>query len=116
MENIYTVFKLTDPDGRSYIGSTKNLKKGLQAIKHSGDARHPYDLYRAIYRIEWEDFKVEVISDKLTKSEALELKKKTINEIGVSNLYNLSKPNKQEMAVRYKERLNNLMNTIHLYL
>lgn len=116
MENTYTVFKLTDPDGRSYIGLTKNLKKGLQAIRNSGDARHPYDLYRAIYRIEWESFRVEVISDNLTKSEATELKKKTIKEIGISNLYNLSKPSKQEMAVRYEERVDNLMRTFHLYL
>ena len=32
MENIYTVFKLTDPDGKSYIGSTKNLKKACKPL------------------------------------------------------------------------------------
>ena len=71
MEGTYTVYKHTTPDGKCYIGITKqdvsNRWKSGSAYKNN------YCFYRAIRVFGWHNIKHEIIATDLTKEAAAEM-------------------------------------------
>jgi hypothetical protein len=73
MENHYTVYKLTDPEGKVYIGCTgkpveKRWKKGWN---YNAKSR----IYKAIRLFGWENFEKKILCEKLTREGAEKLEK-----------------------------------------
>ena len=69
----YTVYKLTDPEGKVYIGCTgnpveKRWGNGWQYHKNS-------PIHKAIRTIGWKNFKKEILCEKLTKEGGSKLEK-----------------------------------------
>ena len=69
----YTVYKLTDPEGKVYIGCTgnpveKRWGNGWQYHKNS-------PIHKAIRTIGWKNFKKEILYEKLTKEGGSKLEK-----------------------------------------
>ena len=69
----YTVYKLTDPDGKVYIGCTgkrveERWKKGWHYNYHSR-------IYKAIREFGWENFEKKILCEKLTREGAEKLEK-----------------------------------------
>lgn len=73
MENHYTVYKLTDPEGKIYIGCTgtsveKRWRKGR-------GYRRGLPIREAILHYGWKNFQHEILCENLTKEEAEKLEK-----------------------------------------
>ena len=73
LEAHYTVYKLTDPEGKIYIGCTG------QAVEKRWNNGHGYPkklpIRRAIDTYGWESFKKEILCEKLTKAGAEKLER-----------------------------------------
>ncbi len=73
MENHYTVYKLTDPDGKVYIGVTgKTVEERWN--KGRGYSRGT-PIREAIRKYGWESFQHEILCEKLTRDGAEKLEK-----------------------------------------
>ena len=73
MENHYTVYKLTDPDGKGYIGVTgKTVEERWN--KGRGYSRGT-PIREAIRKYGWESFQHEILCEKLTRDGAEKLEK-----------------------------------------
>jgi predicted GIY-YIG superfamily endonuclease len=89
--NIYKIYKITSPSGKSYIGYTGDkLTKRWYAHKRKAikepDYNHPF--YNAIRKYGPDSFTVETIYECTTLEEAFSLEIKAISEH--ENLYNIS--------------------------
>ena len=77
MENHYTVYKLTDPDGKVYIGVTgKTVEERWN--KGRGYSRGT-PIREAIRKYGWESFQHEILCEKLTRDGAEKLEKAFIS-------------------------------------
>lgn len=76
IENKYVVYKITNIiNNKIYIGMTGNLEtrwsgNGTQYRPHNNDNHRPF--WNAINKYGWDNFKKEIIEDKLTFEEAIE--------------------------------------------
>lgn len=100
---LYTVYKLTAPNEKVYIGITSrkpeyrwNHGKGYYQNKH---------LYSAILRYGWDNFKHEIVAEKLTKEAACALERQLIamhksndRNYGYNNSEGGESPNKGHKA------------------
>ena len=69
----YTVYKLTDPDGKVYIGCTgKPVEQRWQNGKNYNSATL---IHKAISEIGWENFEKKILCENLTKAGAEKLEK-----------------------------------------
>lgn len=87
----YCVYKHTSPSNKIYIGITKNIKNRWSRKGH-GYKNNPYFI-NAINKYGWDNFKHEILFDKLTKNEACELEKTLIKEYNSTDRsigYNIS--------------------------
>ena len=73
-EKIYKVYKYTFPDGKVYIGTTKNT---LQERKDCG-YQHNKKLTDAIRKVGWQNVRKDIIASGLDQSEAFEEEKRQI--------------------------------------
>ena len=69
----YTVYKLTDPDGKIYIGCTG--KSVEERWKKGNGYRRKDPIGRAIKEIGWENFKTEILCENLIKAGAEKLER-----------------------------------------
>jgi len=69
--NNYRIYRYTFPDGKVYIGVTKNR---IETRRDQG-YQHNKALQKAIRSVGWSGMKVEIIEDGLNKSEAYEKEK-----------------------------------------
>ena len=82
--NEYKVYKLIFPNGKVYIGQTKNTLKhrfGKNGIGY----RKCLKVYNAIQKYGWNNIEKEILYDKLNLDEANELERKLITEVYKSN-------------------------------
>lgn len=86
MERQYSVYKITSPSGRSYVGLTRLAVQERWRQHKKVNKNHPF--YNAIKKYGAENFKIETLLSRLTLEEAQE------NEIrfiaGQQNPYNIS--------------------------
>ena len=54
------IYKLTSPNGKVYIGQTKNSQKRFSAYKHERCKRQP-KLYNSIRKYKWKNFTKEIL-------------------------------------------------------
>lgn len=91
MKNNYTVYKHTSPSGKAYIGITNNYTKRCNS--HKGNAKNgcTFTFHRAIRKYSWEAFKHEIVTDNITRAEAIRLEALLIKELNtlVPNGYNI---------------------------
>lgn len=79
----YTVYKLTVPDGRVYIGATSmNVKARWN---HGGGYRFCNDLWSEIVALGWDAVKKEIIAENLSKDEASDLEQALISAFDSCN-------------------------------
>ena len=69
----YTVYKLTDPDGKAYIGCTGNPveKRWGKGWKYNSKTK----IFKAIRSIGWDNFEKQILCEKLTREGAGKLEK-----------------------------------------
>lgn len=113
-EGLFIVYRLVDPDGKSYIGYTKNLARRMQ--EHRADAEDtstPYatPLVRGLRAHGFDTFKQEVLAEGLTFKEACRAEQdniKKFNSADPSHGYNQALGGFGK-GVRYNDvcRLNN---------
>ena len=84
MEHI--IYKLTAPNGKVYIGRTKNWKNRLKEHKCIAkyDKRHSH-LYKSIRKYGWENFKKEIIGSAPNESAAIILEEAVIRKFDTVN-------------------------------
>ena len=80
---MYTVYKLTAPNGKIYIGQT-SMRPEKRWKNGRGYERSPH-MYNAIKKYGWESFSKEIIATDITKEEADKLESKLIKELGSQN-------------------------------
>lgn len=86
----YIVYRITSPEGKSYIGATSTTIKtrwGQHQRRAFSHSHLPF--YQAILKYDRSEFTVEVLHSNLTKEEASDLEIKHIAECGVLNRYNI---------------------------
>lgn len=87
MEN-YTIYKFTFPDGKTYIGKTKQIPVEKRWGKN-GEKYKSQPVYEAISKYGWENIKKEIIINGLNKEEAEKEEAKLIESaIQDNNSYN----------------------------
>ena len=74
------IYKLTSPNGKSYIGKTTNLYARLNQYKNLHCKNQTY-LYHAIKKYGWENFKVELLEQ--VEDEDLDILDTTLNELEI---------------------------------
>lgn len=86
MMNGYKVYKHTAPNGKVYIGITKQApeKRWKRGI---GYQDNPY-FFKAIQKYGWDDFRHEILAESLTKKQAEEMEIRLIQEYGSANREN----------------------------
>lgn len=91
MKNNYTVYKHTSPSGKAYIGITNDYKKRCREHRHAAKNDSGFTFHRAIRKYSWESFKHEIVTDNITKSEAVRIEALLIKELNtlVPNGYNI---------------------------
>ena len=67
-EKNYTIYTITNPNGKVYIGQTKNLKERIR--KHRADSSRCIKLKNSINYYGWENHKLFVLFENLTKQQA----------------------------------------------
>lgn len=82
MMNNYIVYKHTAPNGKVYIGITKQTPEKRWKNGH-GYQRNQH-FYNAILKYGWNNFSHEIIAEKLTKEQAEEMEVQLISEFGSS--------------------------------
>ena len=85
----YRVYRYTFPDGKMYIGVTKNK---IETRRDQG-YQHNKPLQEAIRSVGWGGLKVDILEDGLSQKEAFEKERYYIQELGTSNPeygYNIS--------------------------
>jgi hypothetical protein len=89
---MYSIYKITSPSGRSYIGLTKSKisERWRQHVKRAYSLLENKPFYNAIRCYLPESFLVEQIDTANSKAEAQKLEQKHIAESPVGYLYNLS--------------------------
>lgn len=88
----YTVYRHISPNGKSYIGITKQEDIEKRFLKGNGYNSQPV-FWRAIQKYGWDSFRHEVLEENLTEKEACEKEIYYINEVYHSlapNGYNTS--------------------------
>lgn len=78
MEDTYCVYKHTAPNGKVYIGQTKQ-RPSQRYQRGKGYIKCPY-FFNAIEKYGWENFKHEILCDGLTAEEASEIEKEQIQK------------------------------------
>ena len=68
------IYKLTSPNGKVYIGRTKNFDERMEAHRYNAMVRkYPNSLHRAIRKYGWDNFQKEIITEvESDKSQILE--------------------------------------------
>jgi group I intron endonuclease len=96
-ENNYLIYLFTAPNGRSYIGQTKNLPRRIR--KHQGDGGCTI-FHRAIKKYGFENFSQKILLEKLSIDEANYWEEFYINELNTlsPNGYNLRTGGKNYIA------------------
>jgi group I intron endonuclease len=73
-ERKWCIYKHTSPNGKAYIGQTKNYKhrclSHVSASKNENNLKHHLTFQRAIAKYGWDNFKHEILLDNLTLAEA----------------------------------------------
>jgi group I intron endonuclease len=67
-EKIYSIYMLTSPSGKSYIGQSCRVEKRL--IEHSTKQSRCTAISSAIVKYGWENFKIEILHNNLTVNDA----------------------------------------------
>ena len=90
---MYSIYKVTSPSGKSYVGLTKNpvKERWAQHVKRAFHERRKHPFYQAIRKYGPDKFKIETIDYALSKSEAQQLEQLYIAEMAPNLKYNLSK-------------------------
>ena len=84
--NIYKVYVLTFPNGKRYVGMTR---QDIKVRWHGGSGyKNAKTLYQAILEAKWENVQKEIVADNLSSIEAGELEKRLIE------CYETTNPNK----------------------
>lgn len=116
MSNKYLVYMYTNIiNNKKYIGATTNIKKrsGVNGEYYRGSPK----FYNAILKYGWENFKVKILQDKLSKKEASEVEKKFIKEFNTTQEdygYNLQRGGFPKAFESYsKERNERISETLH---
>lgn len=91
-EMMYSIYKITSPSGRSYIGLTKSKieERWRQHKKRAFSIKENHPFYNAIRKYGPENFTLERIDTAENKEEAQRLEILHIQEHGLSSLYNIS--------------------------
>jgi hypothetical protein len=91
MERKYSIYKITSPSGKSYVGLTK-MKVSDRWAQHAKKARYGYKhpFHSAIRKYGKESFKVEILFSGLSPEEACIKEIESIALIPKQLLYNLS--------------------------
>jgi len=91
MKNNYIVYKHTSPSGKSYIGITNDYSRRCYEHLKNTKAGSELVFHRAIRKYSWEAFKHEIVTDNITKEEAIRLEALLIKELNtlVPNGYNM---------------------------
>lgn len=76
---MYSLYKLTFPNGKLYIGITSNFNRRMSQHKHDA-TKKDLKLYRAINKYGWNNIKKEVVIFGLTRFEAMDMEKLLIAE------------------------------------
>lgn len=80
---IYSVYKLTAPNGKCYIGMTK---RDVERRWNNGNAyQHNVHLCNAISKYGWENFNKEVLFKSVSKAEAEEMERSLISRYDSTN-------------------------------
>lgn len=89
MERKYTIYKLTSPSGKSYIGQT-GQKPEIRWAKGNG-YNTSSNIYKAIKKYKWENFTHEILEEGLTLKQANQVEKEYIKKFNTlaPNGYNL---------------------------
>lgn len=88
---MYTVYKHTAPNGKVYIGITK--QKPEKRWNNGNGYKQNKHLYSAIQKYTWENFKHEIVENGLTKEQACDLEIELIAEYHATDRrygYNIS--------------------------
>lgn len=109
---MYKVYIYTFPNGKVYIGMTKNTL----AERRDMGYQHNKELQKTIREFGWQNFKHEIIKDGLTKSQAEELEIETIEKYKATDpekVLNISKGGTATFeglshTEEYKERMRRL--------
>jgi group I intron endonuclease len=63
---IYKIYKLISPSGGIYIGQTKNIK--IRFYQHKSESkRRNHKIHAAIRKYGWDNFKTEILFDKIAE-------------------------------------------------
>jgi len=109
MEN-YSIYKFTFPDGKLYIGLTKQNPKDRWA---NGEGYKGQEVYIPIILFGWDNIKKEILHTNLSKEQALKLEQHYITKYQtVSNGYNKmgEKEIQMEKGILIDNRADNIIN------
>lgn len=128
MKNNYCVYIHEFPNGKRYVGLTRNTpkKRWNYGIGYKGQPR----VYNAIKKYGWYNIEHKILFDELSKEEACEKEKELIKKYKTTDIkygYNVSfggedggiglkRTNKQKEYIRKKCRENSGKPIIHLYI
>lgn len=80
---MFTVYKHTTPNGKSYVGITS--KKTYQRWNSGLGYKNQKKFYRAILKYGWSNIKHEILFDNLTKEQACKKEKELIQKFNLTN-------------------------------
>lgn len=107
MDNNYTVYKHTSPNGKVYIGITSQPTE-RRWRKGEGYIDNDY-FYKAIQKYGWDNFKHEILIDGLSKEDACKKEIEIISKTNANNRkfgYNITKGgNAPKLSEETKEKL-----------
>ena len=83
---VYFVYRHTSPEGKVYIGITSQAKPQYRWEQGGRGYRNNLAFWRDIQKFGWDNFKHEVLYEKLTQKEALRLESSLIHQ------HNATKP------------------------
>lgn len=87
MNNSYSIYKITSPSGKVYIGQSKNVQRRLKDYRCSNTIRYQVIIYNSILKYGFDKHSVEILHKDLTPEEAnsLEIQEITkFKELGIS--------------------------------